>query len=131
MNTSARLLASIALAGGVGSVARYLLSSWAVRTFPDARLPVGTLLVNVLGCVAAGLIAALAAKQTLISPEQRTWILVGLLGGFTTFSAFGLETVLLLKRGELSVAVLNVVLSVLLGVVAVWLGWTLIGARTP
>lgn len=120
-----RALILVALTGGLGSVARYSLSTWIMRTLGEARLPVGTLAVNVIGCLAAGALAGLAAKHDVFSVETRTWVFAGLLGGFTTFSAFGLETLTLLKRGDAMAALMNVFLSILLGLLAVWLGWTL------
>lgn len=110
-------------AGGfVGSVARYALSVWAAQLTPHARFPFGTFTVNVLGCLAAGVLTGLAEKHEMFGPETRLLLFTGLLGGFTTFSAFGLETLSLLRRGELSVAAVYVVASIVLGLVTAWLG---------
>lgn len=112
----------VALGGAVGSVARYKLSGLVLHHTIDWRFPAGTFTVNVLGCLVAGVLAGLAEKHDLLSPEARLLLFTGLLGGFTTFSAFGLETMHLLKRGDLAVAAANVALSVVAGLAALWLG---------
>ena len=112
----------VALGGAVGSVARYKLSGLVLHHTIDWRFPAGTFTVNVLGCLVAGVLAGLAEKHDLLSPEARLMLFTGVLGGFTTFSAFGLETMHLLKRGDLAVAAANVVLSVVAGLAALWLG---------
>ena len=111
-----------ALLVGVGAVARYTLAGWATTLTPDWRFPVGTFLVNFVGCLAAGGLAGLAEEYDLFAGEARLFLFTGMLGGFTTFSAFGLETVALVRRGEVGVAVGYVVLSVLCGLAAVGLG---------
>ena len=78
--------------------------------------------MNVLGCLVAGVLAALAERHHLLSPDVRLFLFTGILGGFTTFSAFGLETVHLLKRGEVGVAAAYAALSVAVGVAALALG---------
>jgi CrcB protein len=112
----------VAFGGAVGSVARYKLSGWVLHHTLDWRFPAGTFAVNVIGCLLAGLLAGFAEKHDLFSPQARLLLFTGLLGGFTTFSAFGMETMHLLRRGELLVAGSNVVLSVVAGLVALWLG---------
>lgn len=103
--------------GALGSVARYLVSLLALRAFGNA-FPAGTLAVNVLGCLAAG---AVAARLDPLSP-WRNFLIAGVLGGFTTFSAFGLETRAL---GMSTSAAVYVALSLGLGLGAVWLGQAL------
>ena len=112
----------VALGGAIGSVARYKLSGYVMQHALDWRFPLGTFTVNVVGCLAAGVLAGLAEKHAMFSPDTRVLLFAGLLGGFTTFSAFGLETMHLLKRGDIAVAAANVVLSVLAGLAALWLG---------
>jgi CrcB protein len=112
----------VALGGAFGSVARYKLSGWLLHQALDWKFPIGTFIVNVTGCLLAGILAGLAEKHELLSADTRLLLLTGLLGGFTTFSAFGLETVFLMKRGDLGVAALNVVLSVAAGLLALWIG---------
>ena len=112
----------VALGGAVGSVARYKLSGWVLHHTTNWTFPAGTFAVNVIGCLVAGVLAGLAEKHGFLSPYTRLLLFTGLLGGFTTFSAFGLETMFLLKRGEIWVAGANIVLSVLVGLLALWLG---------
>jgi CrcB protein len=119
----------VALGGAVGSVARYKLSGLVLQHTLDWRFPAGTFAVNVTGCLAAGLLAGLAEKHDLLSAEARLLLFTGVLGGFTTFSAFGLETMHLLKRGDLAIAGANVALSVVAGLAALWLGLGLASLR--
>lgn len=113
----------VALGGALGSVARFKLSGWVLHYTPSWRFPVGTFVVNLLGCLLVGVLAGLSVKQNLFSPEARLFVFTGLMGGFTTFSAFGLETLLLVKRGALMPAVANVVLSVAVGLALAWAGY--------
>jgi fluoride exporter len=121
----------VALGGAVGSVARYKLSGYVVQQLGDGQLPAGVLLpagtfsVNVLGCLVAGLLAGLAEQQAWLTAAARLLLFTGLLGGFTTFSAFGLETLLLFRQGLPVLAVANVLLSVVVGLLALWLGMSL------
>lgn len=110
-------------AGGlVGSVLRYLLSSWLFRLLDKPWFPVGTLAVNVIGCLAIGLFGGIAEQRRLFDPQLRLFVVVGILGGFTTFSAFAYETTALAQDGRLVGALLNVALQIFLGLFAVWLG---------
>jgi CrcB protein len=113
----------VALGGALGSMARFKLSGWVLHATPNWRFPIGTLAVNVIGCFIAGLLAGMAVKQDFFTPEARVFLFTGILGGFTTFSAFGLETLLLFKRGEAGVAIANVVVSIVLGLLVAWLGY--------
>jgi CrcB protein len=113
----------VALGGAIGSVARFKMSGWVLHATPNWRFPAGTLTVNLIGCFIAGLLAGMAVKQDIFSPEARVFLFTGILGGFTTFSAFGLETLLLFKRGEAGVAVANVVVSIVFGLLVAWLGY--------
>ena len=112
----------VALGGAMGSVARYKLSGWVLHHTLDWRFPAGTFAVNVAGCLVAGVLAGLAEKHELLSADARLLLFTGILGGFTTFSAFGLETMFLLKRGEIAIAAANVIVSVVAGLLALWLG---------
>ena len=118
----------VALGGGLGSVARYALGGWVLHHTVDWRFPLGTFVVNVLGCLVAGLLAALAERYEFFPPEARVFLFAGLLGGFTTFSAFGLETMFLLRRGEILVAGANVAASVACGLLAFWVGLKLVSS---
>lgn len=115
----------VGLGGFLGSIARYALSSL-LQPSASGRFPVGTFTVNVLGCLVVGVLAGIAERYDLWSPSVRLFLFTGCLGGFTTFSAFGLETVALGRRGELAVAALYAGGSVALGLAAVWLGLTLV-----
>lgn len=110
-------------AGGmVGAISRYLVGGWVHDLLGDPSFPYGTLTVNILGCLLIGLLAGLAESRHLFGAETRAFLLIGLLGGFTTFSAFGLETVNLVRDGELLSAFSNVGLQVVVGLTAVWVG---------
>jgi len=115
----------VALGGAIGSVGRFKLSGYILHNTIDWRFPAGTFAVNVLGCLVAGLLAGLAEKYDYFTPDVRLLVFTGILGGFTTFSAFGLETMYLIKRGEPLVASANVILSVIAGLIALWIGFGL------
>ena len=112
-------------AGGfLGSIMRYGLGRWAAAMAPGFPIPAGTLLVNVAGCFVIGLLFRLAEAQQW--PGAWRWFLfTGILGGFTTFSAFGLETFNLLRAGQTGPALLNIAAQLLLGLGAVWAGYAL------
>jgi len=111
----------LAVGGAVGAMARYGLTQ-----FVDARhagaFPYGTLAVNVVGCFAIGVIATLADEGRTLPPATRLLLITGLLGGFTTFSAFGLDTLRMIEAGRLVAAFGNAAGSVLLGIAAVVAG---------
>jgi CrcB protein len=115
----------IGFAGFIGTLCRYWLSGLVARHYGET-FPWGTLVVNVVGCFFAGSLFYLTEERFLVSPTLRTVILVGLLGGFTTFSSFGLQTFTLLREGEFALAALNVVLSNLLGFLMLWAGYSLV-----
>jgi len=119
----------VALGGAVGSVARYKLSGLVLQHTEDWRFPAGTFAVNVIGCLVAGALVGLAERHAFLGPDARLLLLTGVLGGFTTFSAFGLETMVLLKRGDWWIAGANILLSVVAGLLALWLGMA-VGSRT-
>lgn len=114
----------IFLGSGVGGVCRYALSGWAQR-LGDATTPLGTLTVNLLGCLITGFLAATFAEYLLLRPEYRAALLIGVMGGFTTFSTFGLETFALLADGQIALAAANVGASVIGGIAATGAGWRL------
>lgn len=114
----------IALGGSVGSVLRYLLAGWGQR-LTGGTFPLGTLIVNVLGCLVIGFLNALFNGPLMIRQEYRLALTIGVLGGFTTFSAFGWESFSLANDGQYFRAILNILLSITLGLVAVWLGYRL------
>lgn len=113
----------IFLGSGLGGVLRYLVAG-TVHGFWATTFPLGTLIVNITGCLAIGFLAV-ALGGTLVREEYRAAILIGLLGGYTTFSTFGRETLALLQDGQWPAALLNIALSNLLGLVGVWAGWSI------
>ncbi|MDG2335395.1 MAG: fluoride efflux transporter CrcB [Myxococcota bacterium] len=117
----------IAIGGGMGTLARYGMAGFAQR-LADHHFPVGTLMVNLLGCFAVGAISAFFAGPVEIRDEYRWALVAGFLGGFTTFSAFGFETFVLFESREAGFAWANIVVSTLGGLAAVWAGYRLVGA---
>lgn len=113
----------ILIGGGIGSVFRYILSNL-IMNFFNKVFPLGTLIVNITGCFLIGLLFGFSEK-TIISSNIRLFIFVGLLGGFTTFSSFGLETFNLIRQSEIKYAILNFILNNFLGLLAVFFGFTL------
>jgi CrcB protein len=112
----------IGLGGFAGSVLRYWLSGLAQDAAPRSVFPVGTLVVNIAGCLAIGALSELTEGRGFLTSEARALLIVGLLGGFTTFSAFANETVNAIRDGEVVIAMANVGLSVTACLVAVWAG---------
>ena len=112
----------VALGGAIGSVARFKLSGYVLHHTIDWKFPAGTFAVNVLGCLVAGILAGLAEKYDMLSADARLLLFTGVLGGFTTFSAFGVETMHLVRRGDFAIAGANAVLSVVVGLAALFLG---------
>ncbi len=112
----------VGLGGFLGSIARYLLGEWILHQTAEARFPWGTFAVNLLGCLAIGVLSGVAERFEMISPTARLFLFTGVLGGFTTFSAFGLETVYLLRRNELWIAAAYTAGSVVVGLLFLWLG---------
>jgi CrcB protein len=117
----------IAFAGLAGTLIRYWLSGFVARQYGET-FPWGTLVVNLIGCFLAGAIYYLADERFLISPTLRTMILIGLLGGLTTFSSYGLQTFTLLRDGEIGLATLNIAVSNVLGLFMVWAGYVVFKA---
>ena len=113
----------VAVGGALGSVARFWLSGAIAHRFGET-LPAGTLLVNVSGSFVIGLFAALTAPDGRVwaSPTARQFFMIGVLGGYTTFSSFSLQTLALVRDGEWIFAMLNAVGSFVLCLLAVWLG---------
>ncbi len=110
-------------AGGfVGSVMRYLVGVWIQPMSGNSWIPYGTLTVNVAGCFLIGLIAGLAETRQFLGEETRALVIIGLLGGFTTFSAFGYETIAMVRDGHMVAAAANVGLQITLGLTAVLIG---------
>lgn len=115
------LILYIAVGGAVGAVLRYLAST-GVYGLLGRDFPYGTLAVNVLGSFVIGFLTVLLIERWNLGPEWRAGLLVGVLGAFTTFSTFSVETFFLIEQGDTIKALLNVVLSVVLCVTAAWVG---------
>lgn len=112
----------VGLGGFIGSVLRYLASGFVHSTFKATSFPVGTALVNLTGCLIIGLLGGWTQQLQSFNPNARLFLFLGLLGAFTTFSAFGYETMALVRDGELLLAFANVGTHLLLGCGAVFLG---------
>ena len=111
---------AVGVGGALGSMARHAVN---IITRSD-RFPFGTGLVNLSGCFVIGLLAGLiASKRIDMAPQWREFVFVGLLGGFTTFSTFGLDTFVLARSHSTAYALLNVALQVIGGLTAVWIGY--------
>ena len=112
----------IALAGLVGTLLRYWLAGLVSRQIGET-FPWGTMAVNLIGCLGAGALLFLTEERFVLSPAVRTVIMIGLLGGFTTFSSYSLQTFALLREGAIGLAMLNMITSNILGLLMVWLGY--------
>ena len=121
----------VALGGALGSVARYKLGGVVLHHTQSWNFPVSTFCVNVLGCLVIGFLAAGVEHHDLFSGQVRLLLFTGLLGGFTTFSAFGYETFFLLRRGFISTSMLYAGLSVFCGLIAVVVGFKTIELLWP
>ena len=115
-------LLMVGAGGFVGSVLRYLVSGATQTLFRNATFPLGTMVVNVTGCFIIGLVSQLAESRGFLTGAGRTFLVMGVLGGYTTFSAFRNESFNLLRSGESPLAFANVAGQVILGLACVWLG---------
>lgn len=116
---------AIALGGAVGALARHGVSTAVAATF-GTRFPLGTLVVNIAGSFAMGWLYALFAERMHVAPEMRLLVMTGLLGAFTTFSTFSVETLALIQAGRWLAGAANVLLSVALCLAGAWLGTLLV-----
>ena len=115
----------VGLGGFIGSVLRFAVGVGVQRWLPATQLPVGTMTVNILGCFAIGYLGGLLELRQTIDPALVLFAMVGILGGFTTFSTYAFEALTLAQNGLIFKALLNVVLSVIFGLFAAWLGFSL------
>lgn len=115
----------VGMGGFAGSICRYLVSGLSHRLFDDPFFPYGTLAVNVLGCLFIGLLGGLSETRQIFTPEIRALVLIGFLGGFTTFSTFGYEIFTVARDGQMASAMTNLMLHLILGFGSVWLGFSL------
>jgi len=112
----------VALGGALGSVSRYLFGTWVQTASKSIDFPYGTLTVNLIGCFVIGFLSQLVESRGALTSESRALVFIGVLGGFTTFSSFGNDTINLLRDGETFNALANVGANVILGLALVWLG---------
>lgn len=119
----------IAIGGAIGSVGRYLLSSLVYDLVPSL-FPFGTFAVNLVGCVLFGLVAGAAEQRFALGPEGRAFVLIGLLGGFTTFSTFTFESLQLARDGQFAWAAMNVIGQVAAGLIGLWAGFAVGGTSS-
>ena len=114
----------VAIGGATGSVLRHLIGHWSIRHFGPA-FPWGTMILNVVGSLLIGLLTEFIARKLNASAEVRLLLVTGFLGGFTTFSAFSLDALVLFERGETTIGVVYVVVSVVASLAAVMGGLAL------
>jgi CrcB protein len=112
----------VALGGALGSVSRYLVGTWAQTVSKSIAFPYGTLTVNLIGCFVIGFLSQLAEARGAFTSQSRSLVFIGILGGFTTFSSFGNDTINLLRDGRTFNALANVGANVIVGLLLVWLG---------
>ena len=112
----------VGLGGFIGSVARFLVSKLNL-SWHFFSIPMGTLTVNVLGSFIIGILVGISVKSDLISTDLRVFLMVGFCGGFTTFSSFSSENLMLLQNGQVVTVLIYTSLSILLGFLAVYLGY--------
>ena len=111
--------------GCVGAICRYLLGGWIHQILDNPWYPIGTAVINILGCLLIGLCSGLADAREIFSPEARLFLFIGFLGGFTTFSTFSYETVALLRDAQFLAAGTNMTVQVAFGIGSVFLGYTI------
>ena len=112
----------IAIGGAVGSVGRYLASTFTYKLFNNPVFPWGTLMVNATGSLLIGFLWGLS-EENLLSSNARTFLFVGILGGFTTFSSFSLETMNLIRSGEVAYSIFNILLNNITGIALAFAGF--------
>lgn len=118
------VIAAVGIGGGIGALIRYFVAGWVQPSWWPG-FPFGIFVVNISGGLVMGLITALAALKLQMTPEVRAFLTTGILGGYTTFSTFSLDSALLIERGAYAQAAAYVVGSTLLSILAIFIGfWT-------
>ncbi len=113
----------VGLGGFLGALARFTVSDVIQRSFLKGLFPLGTLLVNMIGCVLIGLFLGVSDARDIFTIQVRLFVVVGVLGGFTTFSTFGHETFIMISEGDYLKATVNVMAHIVFGVALVWGGY--------
>lgn len=116
----------VAIGGATGAVLRYKLGCFIIHHTANWKFPLSTFVINISGCLLAGILAGLTEKYDIFTQTQKLILFTGFLGGFTTFSAFGLETVYLIQCNELPIAILNISASIGVGILTLWIGMKII-----
>ncbi|OQY30055.1 MAG: chromosome condensation protein CrcB [Candidatus Cloacimonetes bacterium 4572_55] len=114
----------VGMGGFFGAIMRYVVSDWIYQILRRPRFPYSTLGVNLIGCLLIGLLSGLAEERQIFSPEIRLLVFIGFLGSFTTFSTFGYEIFKFARDGQMLSSLANLTLHIVLGLLAVWLGFT-------
>ena len=114
----------VAIGGSIGAAARYVVSTWATERY-GSDFPYGTLIVNVVGCFIIGAFMVLVTERVIAHPYWRLLVAVGFVGGLTTFSSFGYETLKLVEDAQFQWAAYNIMTNFIFGFFATWLGMTL------
>ena len=121
------VIAAVGIGGGIGALIRYYVAGW-IQPAWWPGFPFGIFVVNITGGLVMGLITALAALKLQMAPEMRAFLTTGILGGYTTFSTFSLDSALLMERGAYAQAAAYVVGSVVLSILAIFLGFWIVRA---
>ena len=117
-------LALVAIGGAIGSVSRFVLST-AILRLSGSLFPIGTFAVNLAGCIAFGAIVGAAEQRVVLTPNARAFLLVGVLGGFTTFSSYAFESFALMQDGQYAAAALNLIGQVVAGLLGFWVAYVI------
>jgi len=120
-----RQLIAVGLGGMLGAIMRYLFTGWFQTLSRCESFPAGTVGVNVLGCFILGVLGGFADNLESFTPEMRSFLMIGILGSFTTFSTFEYETLALMRDSQFMSAAVNIVIQLAFGLFAVWSGYTL------
>jgi len=125
MNLQLSTLLWVGLGGFIGSICRFALGGAVHQLLHKSAFPYGTMVVNLVGCFAIGVVGGLVETRQLFTLETRMFLLVGLLGGFTTFSTFGYESLTLVRDGQVLASLANIAVQVVAGIFLVWVGYGL------
>lgn len=120
-----RALLLVFIGGGIGSMLRYC-TSWLILRYYQQQFPIATLIANVVGCLLIGVLISLLGRSPTAQTDIKFLMITGFCGGYTTFSAFASENIMLMQSGQLSSAMLYTIMSVVLCLLAVWCGMLLV-----